>query len=120
MSENTINVQEKFRVYLEMQKELAAFRKKQAEQKKVLQTLEDEIKEYMKTNDMDSIALKEGEIVLYDRKVSQTFKRPVMVEKIAEKLKCDTQKAEDIAESIFANKVFSVEQKIKANIKKSK
>lgn len=113
-------IQEKFRVYLEMQKELAAFRKKQAEQKKVLQTLEDEIKEYMKTNEMDSIALKEGEIVLYERKVSQTFKRPVMVEKIAEKLKCDTQKAEELTESIFANKVFTVEKKLKANVKNKK
>ena len=33
MSDNTI--QEKFKLYLEMQKELTAFRKKQAEQKKI-------------------------------------------------------------------------------------
>ena len=117
MSDN-INIQDKFRVYLEIQKELSNFRKKQAEQKKVLQALEDEIKDYMKNNDMDSIALKEGEIVLYDKKVSQTFKRPVVVEKITEKLKCDEKKAEELAESIFSNKVFTVEKKLKANIKK--
>jgi hypothetical protein len=113
-----LNIQEKFRLYLEMQKELANFRKKQVEQKKLLQKLEDEIKEYMQSNDMDSIALKEGEIVLYDRKVSQTFKKPTVIEKITEKLRCDEKKAEELAESIFSNKVFTVERKIKANIKK--
>ena len=54
---------------------------------------------------MDSISLKDGEIILYDRKVSQSFKRPAIVEKLTEKLKCDEKKAEDIAESILTNKV---------------
>ena len=118
--ENNINIKEKLELYLLMQKELAVFRKKQSEQRKATVALEDEIKEYMKSNDMDSIVLKEGEIVLYDRKVSQTFKKETMVEKIAEKLKCDGKKAEDLANSICANKVFTTEKKIKANIKKNK
>jgi hypothetical protein len=116
--EGTVDIQEKFRVYLQMQKELADFRKKQAEQKKLLQGLEEEIKEYMKKNGLDSLSLSDGQIVLYDRKVSQTFKRPVVIEKICEKLKCNEKKAEELAESIFSNKVFTVEQKLKANIKK--
>jgi pheromone shutdown protein TraB len=69
---------------------------------------------------MDSIALKEGEIILYDRKVSQTFKRPVIVEKLTEKLKCDEKKAEELVESIFSNKVFSLESKLKTTFKKNK
>lgn len=115
-----MDIQEKFKLYLELNKEIVEFRKKQREQKKVLDQLENEIHDYMNDNNMDSISLKDGEIVLYDRKVSQSFKRPAIVEKLTEKLKCDEKKAEDIAESILTNKVYTVEKKIKVNIKKQK
>jgi malonyl CoA-acyl carrier protein transacylase len=115
-----MDIQEKFKLYLELNKEIVEFRKKQREQKKVLDQLEKEIHEYMSDNNMDNISLKDGEIVLYDRKVSQSFKRPAIVEKLTEKLRCDEKKAEDIAESILTNKVFTVEKKIKVNIKKQK
>ena len=113
-----MDIQEKFKLYLDINKEITEFRKKQREQKKMLQQLEQEIFDYMSDNNMDSINLKDGEIVLYDRKVSQSFKRPAIVEKLTEKLRCDEKKAEDIAESILTNKVFTVEKKLKANIKK--
>lgn len=115
-----MDIQDKLKLYIELNKEITAFRKKQAEQKKILQTLEKEIQEYMTTNSLDSIPLKDGDIVLYEKKVSQSFKRPAMIEKITEELKCDGTKAEKLAESILTNKVFTVETKIKANIKKSK
>jgi septal ring factor EnvC (AmiA/AmiB activator) len=114
-----MDIQEKFKLYIELQKEIAQFRKKQSEQKKVLQALEKEIHEFMKNNDMTTVSLKEGEIVLYERKVSQSFKRPAMIEKITEELKCDESKAEKLAESILTNKVFTLEPKLKANIKKA-
>jgi|APCry1669191860_1035381.scaffolds.fasta_scaffold01823_7 hypothetical protein len=113
-------IQDKFKNYLEIQRELVEARKKQTEQKKQLKALEDEIMNYMNANEMDSIVLKEGEIILYDRKVSQTFKKETIAEKLSEKLKCDEQKAEELTESIFSNKVFKLEKKIKANIKRSK
>ena len=113
-----MDIQEKFKLYLEINKEIAEFRKKQRDQKKELQRLEQEIFDYMSENNMDSISLKDGEIVLYDKRVSQSFKRPAIVEKLTEKLRCDEKKAEDIAESILTNKVYTVEKKIKANIKK--
>lgn len=69
---------------------------------------------------MENISLKDGEIILYDKKVSQSFKRPAIIEKLTEKLHCDEKKAEDIAESILTNKVFTLEKKIKANIKTKK
>ena len=115
-----MDIQEKFKLYLELNKEIVEFRKKQREQKKVLDQLEKEMHDYMSDNNMDSISLKDGEIVLYDRKVSQSFKRPAIVEKLTEKLRCDEKKAEDIAESILTNKVYTVEKKIKVNIKKQK
>ena len=79
--------------------------------------LEKEIREYMTKNDMDSISLKDGEIVLYARKIPQTFKKEVIMEKLNEKLK-DSQKAEELTQSILQNKQFIVEDKIKAVIKK--
>lgn len=115
-----MDIQEKFKLYIELQKEIAVFRKKQTDQKKVLQNLEKEIHEYMTTNDMENITLKDGEIILYERKVSQSFKRPAMIEKITEELKCDEAKAEKLAESILTNKVFTLEKKLKANLKVKK
>jgi hypothetical protein len=71
----------------------------------------------MTANDMDSISLKEGEIVMYSKKISQTFKKDVILEKIKEKLH-DSQKAEELTDSILQNKKYIVEDKIKAVIKK--
>ena len=115
-----MDIQEKFKLYIEMNKEIAEFRKKQREQKKLLDKLEQEIHDYMNNNNMDSINLKEGEIILYEKKISQSFKRPAIVEKLTEKLHCDEKKAEELAESILTNKVYTLEKKIKANIKKTK
>jgi hypothetical protein len=115
-----LDIQEKFKLYIELNKEITEFRKKQRDQKKILDQLEKEIFSYMSDNNMDNISLKDGEIVLYDKKVSQSFKRPAIIEKLTEKLHCDEKKAEDIAESILTNKVFTLEKKIKANIKTKK
>ena len=110
-------IQETFQKYIELQKQLTDMRKQQKIVKKNADTLELEIKEYMTKNEMDSISLKDGEIVLYARKIPQTFKKEVMMEKINERLK-DSQKSEEIAQSILQNKQFIVEEKIKAVIKK--
>ena len=115
-----MNIEEKLKLFIELNKELAVFRKKQSEQKKILCSLEKEIQEYMTNNSLDSIPLKDGNIILYERKISQSFKKPAIVEKITEELKCDEKKAEKLAESILTNKVYTVETKIKANIKKVK
>jgi hypothetical protein len=110
-------IQETFQKYLQLQKQLSDMRKSVKVIKKNADTLESEIKEYMTKNDMDSISLKDGEIVLYARKIPQTFKKEVIMEKINEKLK-DAQKSEELAQSIIQNKQFIVEDKIKAVIKK--
>jgi hypothetical protein len=110
-------IQDKFKKYLEIQKQLSESRKQQKLWKKELETLESDIKNYMVTNDMDSISLKDGEIVLYAKKISQTFKKEVIMEKLAEKLN-DTKRAEELTQSILQNKKFVVEDKIKAIIKK--
>ena len=42
-----ISIQEKFKLYITLQKEIVEFRKKQTEQKKILQTLESDITDYL-------------------------------------------------------------------------
>jgi hypothetical protein len=119
-TEHVVSIQEKFKLYIALQKEIKSFRIKQAEQKKVLQTLEADIQEYMLDQGLDNISLADGDIIIYQRKTNQAMKKPAMTEKIAEKLKCTDEKAEELAEALLGNKIFVVENKIKANIKKTK
>jgi hypothetical protein len=69
---------------------------------------------------MDSISLKEGDIVLYAKKISQTFKRETIIEKLTTSLQCEGSKAEALADNLLKNKTFVLEDKIKAIIKKQK
>lgn len=110
-------IQEKLKKYIELNKQFAEVRKQQTASKKLLKELEAEIKTYMSENDMDSIALDDGEIVMYGKKIPQTFKKESIVETLTEKLK-DSNKAEELTESILSNKKFIVEDKIKAVLKK--
>lgn len=112
-------IQEKLLQYIDYNKQLGNLRNQVKSLKKETQELEKEIKEYMTKNDMDSISLKDGEIVLYTRKISQTFKKETIVEKLTEELK-DSLKAEQLTQSILENKKFIVEDKVKAVIKKKK
>lgn len=111
-------IQQKLQEYIDINKELAQFRKQQRAHKEQLVSLEKEIKEYMTQHDMDSISLKDGEIVLYNKKIPQTFKKESMIEKLTEKLN-DPKKAEELTDSILQNKTFIVEEKIRAVIKKA-
>lgn len=119
MSENK-PIQEKFKLYIALQKEIVEFRKKQAEQKKILKTLEEDIQEYMLDQGLDNISLADGDIIIYQRKTNQAMKKPAIVEKIEEKLKISNEKAEELAQALLDNKVFTIENKIKAQIKKRK
>ena len=119
MSE-VVSIQEKFKLYISLHKEIAEFRKKQNEQKKILKTLEQDIQEYMISESLDNISLADGDIVIYQRKVNKGMKKEAIAGLLAEKLKCNETKAEELAESLLTNKVFVVENKIKANIKKKK
>ena len=113
-----ITIQDKFKLYLDLNKEISESRKQTSLKKKTLQNLEDEIMEYMKTNEMDSINCVDGEIILGDFKVSQTYKKETIVDKLTEKLKGNNELAENLAESIVTNKVFITSKKLKAKLKK--
>ena len=103
---------------MSLNQELAALRKQVKDLKSKSDVHEKKIKEYMINNDMDSVTLKEGEIVLYSKKISQTFKKESIVEKLTEQLQ-DSHQAEALTQSIFGNKKFIVEDKLKAVIKKN-
>lgn len=116
MSENTIK--EKLEEYLRIQKEIHEMRKKQKEHKNALDSLEKDIQEYMVNNTLNSISTKHGEIILYDKKTSQTLKKETMIEKLSDELK-NTEAAEKLVDSILSNKVFTTTTKIKAKLKKN-
>jgi uncharacterized coiled-coil protein SlyX len=111
------HIQQQLEAYIELQRTLAESRKRLKESKKQLDTLEKEIKTYMTSNGMDSIALPSGEIILYNKKIPQTFKKEAMVDTLSEKLKNQKQ-AEDIVDTILKNKTFLIEEKVRAVLKK--
>lgn len=98
--------------YIDLSQELKKLSKQRNEIKKRTTFLEKEIKQIMTDRQMDSIALPKGEIVRYDRKISQTFKRETIMENLTEKVK-DIKKAEELTNSILSNKKFSLENKIR-------
>lgn len=112
------DMQEKLKLYIQLNKDIVEYRKKQKEQKKTLIKLEEDIQNYMTENNMDSINLKDGDIIIYQKKMNQAFKRPALIECLKDKLNCSEDKAEKLVESILTNKVFTIESKIKAQIKK--
>lgn len=111
------SIQGQLESYIELQKVLSEYRKKLRDSKKQLDAMEKEIKTYMTNHNMDSIALATGEIVLYNKKIPQTFKKESMVGTLTEKLNNQKQ-AEELVETILKNKTFLVEEKVRAIIKK--
>ena len=113
------SIQESITRYIEINKTLSSLRAQQKDLKAQSLQLEETLKKYMIDNSMDSISIKDGEVVLYTKKISQTLKKDTIVEKLAEKLN-DQSKAEDLATSILQNKKYTTEESIKAIIKKKK
>jgi hypothetical protein len=105
-----------FDEYIEASARLATLRKQQLVIKKSLTVFENKIKEYMTENTLDSVSLKNGQVIMYDRKVSETFKKDAIVETLKTHLG-NSQKAEAVAESILSNKVFSVRSALKVKPK---
>jgi hypothetical protein len=103
--------------YLTLQQKMQEYRLKTKELTKAIKSLEDEIKDYMTKHSMDEIKLDTGNIVLYNKKVPQTFKKEVIKEKLENKLQ-NAKQAEELANVIVDNKTFTFEEKIKVVLKK--
>lgn len=115
-----MSIQEDFENFLKINKEIYDTNKIIKEKKKLSKQLEEKIYNYMIENSMDSISLNSGQIILYEKKIPQTFKKPSIIDKLTENLECTEEQADKIAESILTNKVYITAPKIKCNIKKSK
>ena len=111
------NIKQLLETYLNINQELAEMRKQQKEHKTSLAAIERDIQDYMTKNNLDSISTSKGQIIMYDKKTNQTFKKDTMVEKLTNELK-DASVAEKIVDSILTNKVFTTEPKIRAKLKK--
>jgi len=111
------NITEKFKKYLEITKEIADIKKSINEKKKITEKLGEEIYKHMVDNEIDSINIAEGEIVLYQRKVPQKFKKENIIETINETIK-NPEISEKLTDKIMNNKVCSIESKIRAIVKK--
>lgn len=114
-----MDISSKMKKYITINKEVAELRKKMKTLQDENKSLESEIKDYMTQNDLDEIKLDDANIVLFQKKVPQTFKKENIKEKLEEKLK-DSRKAEELTDIILKNKTFTVEDKIKAVLKKAK
>lgn len=103
--------------YLEINKEITELKRQQSELRKRFKELEEHIKEYMERNDLPSIESSNGTVIfLSDKKIPQTFKKDIVVNKLTEKLtksKLNDTSIEDLADSILKNDVFLLEKTIK-------
>lgn len=102
--------------YLTLQRELIHSKKKQKDLKDKMATLEGALKSHMEEHHLTNLASKNGEVILYGKKVAQTFKKETIIETLTDKLQ-DSRRAEELTESIIQNKKFKIEDKIKAVVK---
>lgn len=108
--------------YISMYKELNELKKKQTNLRKMIKELDDDIKKHMRDNELSVLQSSNGgEILLYNKKIPQTFKKENIINKLNEKLQdihLNNTSVDDLADSIFKNDVFVIEEKIKPNLKK--
>jgi len=103
---------------LELEMSLKDIKSRQKEIKTQIDNYKIEIKEYLIDNEIDKLALSNGEIKLVDRKISQTFKKETIANVLQERLK-QTKDPEELADSIIENKKYIIEKTVKINLKKS-
>ncbi len=99
--------------FLQNTKEITTLRKQITIFTKQNKQLEEAIKNYLTTNNMDSISLESGQVFVYDKKINATLKPENMALSIKNELSCDDVKAEKIVKSIVDNKVFNVQKSLK-------
>lgn len=105
--------------YFDAVSESKELRTKQKILKKKIDDIQNKIKKYMIENDINNLSFEQGDIVLYEKKIPQTFKRENIIETLTEELK-DTEKATEITQTILSNKKFLVENSVKAVVKKKR
>ena len=103
-------------LYISLHKKAKELRLEQKELKQKIQVCDARIMEYMSDNSLDSISHKDASITLYNKKMSQKFKKQNIQDKIAEKIG-NNEKAREIAESVCTNTDCTTKEAIKISLK---
>lgn len=115
----TTPMQDVITEYFDAVNESKELRSKQKILKKKIDDIQNKIKKHMIENDINNLSFEQGDIVLYEKKIPQTFKKEHIIETLTEELK-DNEKATEITLTILSNKRFLVENSVKAIVKKKK
>lgn len=115
----TTPMQDVITEYFDAVNESKELRSKQKILKKKIDDIQNKIKKHMIENDINNLSFEQGDIVLYEKKIPQTFKKEHIIETLTEELK-DNEKATEITHTILSNKRFLVENSVKAIVKKKK
>lgn len=111
------DIRERLADYLKSQADIRAHKKAIKDLSAQAKTLEADIMEYMTQHSMDEIRTDGGHVVLYNKKVPQTFKKESIVHKLDTVLG-DSKKAEHLANAILQNKTYTLKEQLKAVFKK--
>jgi predicted metal-dependent RNase len=104
--------------YFDAVNESKELRVKQKNLRKKIDDIQNKIKKYMIENDISNLSFEQGDIVMYEKKIPQTFKKENIIETLTEELK-DNEKATEITHTILSNKKFLIENSVKAVVKKA-
>lgn len=106
-------MKEEIKELVEKTEQIKDYRKIISKINKEVRALNEKIKEWMETNNKDSISYDGNEIKLVEKHISQSFKKDVISEKLMEELNAPSEKCQELAESIVNNKKFIVKKIIK-------
>jgi len=112
----TPDIEKSLHEYFLLQGEVSQMKTRSKELKQKISSLERSIKAYMESNHMTNLTTTMGEVILYGKKVAQTFKKETIIETLTEKLH-NSKQAEELTDSIIQNKKFKIEDKIKVVLK---
>lgn len=115
----TTSMQDVITEYFDAVNESKELKTKQKNLKKKIDDIQNKIKKYMIENDINNLSFEQGDIVMYEKKIPQTFKKENIIETLTEELK-DNEKATEITHTILSNKKFLIENSVKAVVKKKK
>ncbi len=114
----TTPMQDVITEYFDAVNECKELRVKQKNLRKKIDDIQNKIKKYMIENDISNLSFEQGDIVMYEKKIPQTFKKENIIETLTEELK-DNEKATEITHTILSNKKFLIENSVKAVVKKA-
>ncbi len=108
-------MEQKINEYVQVAKELKDLKKIISKKSKNLKLLEKDIFNHMKENEIDTISYNDAQIILYNKKISQQFKKEHLLETMGMKLQNEDQ-AEELVDFLLQNKKFTTEPKIRVKL----